>query len=84
MKDGWKQTFPNDEEQIKSKYEKVRQIKRFTEEELAAMQADIPEYQRTSLVETQTKVEEEKKKFKISSLIPESIRKKVEETPAYK
>lgn len=81
---GWKQTFPDDEQQVRSKYKLVKEQKRFTEEELAAIQAEIPEYQRTSLVETEVKVDEQKSKFSISSLIPESLKKKVEETPAFK
>ena len=84
LKDGWRQTFPKDEEDVKRKYEKVKKMKRYTEEELKKMQEEIPEYQRTAMVETETKVEEEKKKFKVSSMIPDSVKNKVKETDSYK
>ncbi len=34
IKEGWRQTFPQDEDQVRRKYEKIKQIKRYTEEEI--------------------------------------------------
>ncbi len=48
------------------------------------MQDKIPEYQRTAVVETQQKAEEKKERFKISNIIPESLRQKVTESSGYK
>ena len=42
------------------------------------MQEDIPEYQRTSLVQTESKAEDQpKSKFKVSNMIPEAVKNKV-------
>lgn len=48
------------------------------------MQDKIPEYTRTAVVETVEKPEEKKSKFKVSNLIPESVKKKVTETSTFK
>lgn len=48
------------------------------------MQDKIPEYTRTAIVETVQKTEQKKNKFKVSNLIPESVKKKVSETSTYK
>lgn len=55
----------------------MKQVKRYTEEELKQMQDKIPEYTRTAVVESVEKVEEKKSKFKVSNLIPEGLKKKV-------
>lgn len=34
VKSAWKQTFPDEEEQVRQKYSKVKEQKRFTKEEL--------------------------------------------------
>lgn len=34
VKSAWKQTFPDEEEQVKQKYQKVKEQKRYTKEEL--------------------------------------------------
>lgn len=41
------------------------------------MQDKIPEYQRTAVVQSEVKIEEKKSKFKVSNLIPESLKKKM-------
>lgn len=62
----------------------MKKVKRYSDEELKQMQEAIPEYQRTAMVETEAPVVEEKSKFKLSSLIPESVKNKVKETSSYK
>lgn len=32
LKDGWRQTFPKDEDEVRRKYQKVKNVKRYTEE----------------------------------------------------
>jgi hypothetical protein len=32
LKDGWRETFPDEEDEIRSKYEKAKKVKRYTEE----------------------------------------------------
>ena len=50
-------------------------MKRYTEEELKEMQDAIPEYQRTAMVQTDIKPEEDKKKeATISKMIPNSVK----------
>jgi hypothetical protein len=50
VKSAWKQTFPEEEDIVKQRYQKVKEEKRFTREELDKIQADTPEYLRGSLV----------------------------------
>jgi hypothetical protein len=40
VKSAWKQTFPEQEDVVKQRYQKVKEEKRFTKEELDKIQAD--------------------------------------------
>jgi hypothetical protein len=52
VKSAWKQTFPQEEDVVKQRYQKVKEEKRFTKEELDKIQADTPEYLRSALTTT--------------------------------
>lgn len=84
VKSAWKQTFPDEEEQVKQKYQKVKEQKRYTKEELEKIQAETPEYLKGALVSSNEQPTEEKEGFKVSNLIPESVKSKIKETPQYK
>jgi hypothetical protein len=40
VKSAWRQTFPEQEDVVKQRYQKVKEEKRFTKEELDKIQAD--------------------------------------------
>lgn len=84
VKSAWKQTFPDEEEQVKQKYKKVKEQKRLTKEELEKIQAETHEYLKGALVSSKEKPTEEKEGFKISNLIPDSVKSKIKETPQFK
>lgn len=84
VKSAWKQTFPDEEEQVKQKYQKVKEQKHYTKEELEKIQAETPEYLKGALVSSNEQPTEEKEGFKVSDLIPESVKSKIKETPQYK
>ncbi len=56
MKAAWKQTFPQEEDHIKLKYQKVKEQKRFTQEELDKIQDETHEYLKGALVESAQQV----------------------------
>lgn len=64
FKDLWRETFPNDEGNVKTRLAKRRDIAKmqanYTPEEIEAMQENIPDWKRTAVtvVDEQTKEEE--------------------------
>ncbi len=84
VKSAWKQTFPDEEDQVRQKYQKVKEQKRFTKEELEKIQEETPAYLKGALVSSEEQPAEEKEGFKISNIIPDSVKSKIKETPQYK
>jgi hypothetical protein len=60
FKDLWKETFPNDDSKVKTRIQRRKEIakiqKEYSEEEIAQMQEEIPEWKRTAV----TMVDDEK------------------------
>ena len=60
FKDLWQETFPNDDRKVKTRIQRRREIakeqKQYSEEEIAQMQEEIPEWKRTAV----TMVDEDK------------------------
>lgn len=85
MARAWRITFPNEEDEVKRKFEerkKKAQLKpKYTAEELEQIQMEIPEERRTALAETKLEVKEEKKP---KGIIPQAVKSKIAETEFYK
>ena len=80
VKSAWKQTFPEEEDEVRMKYQRVKEEKRYTKEELDKIQSEIPEYMKGALVSSKEQAKVEEEGFKLSSLIPESVKNKIKET----
>lgn len=96
MKDLWQETFPNDDGKVKSRMRKRKEIaqiqKKYSEEEIEAMQEEIPDWKRTAVTMVDESQQEEQKSGYIKKLFKKvgskvsdsSVGKKVFQSEEYK
>lgn len=96
IKDLWKETFPSDHHNVKSKIERRREVakmqQQYTEEELEEMQDQIPEWKRTAVtIADESKVEDKRSGLikrlykKVGSKVSDtSIAKQIMESEEFK